>query len=133
MHSLSLYINRRVILPFSLVLFGGLASMAKTFNVHGQSVRELEVMLGGDAVLHAIVAILLGLSACWATPKYFYRHRWFRLPPLLIIMVFLVCSDELLQAVMPRREFSWLDLAINLSGLLVGAVCYRIAIKREGF
>jgi len=107
--------------------------MAKTFNVHGQSIRQLEVMLGGDAVLHAIIAVSLGFTACWATPKYFYRHRWFKLPPLLIMMLLLVSGDELLQAVMPRREFSWVDLAINLSGIFIGAIAYRIAIKRGGF
>ncbi|WP_065431941.1 VanZ family protein [Vibrio scophthalmi] len=126
MNKRPLYFNRRVVLLMVVVLLGGLASMAKTFNVHGNSVREVEVLLGGDWALHSILSFLLGFIACWATPKYYFRNALFRFPPLLILMFCLVSVDEAFQAVSPLREFSWQDFLINISGLLLGSAVYRL-------
>lgn len=133
MNRRSLYFNRRVFLLMSVVLIGGLASMAKTFNFHGHNVRQLEVWLGGDWALHGVLSFLLGFMACWSTPKYYFRNAFFRFPPLLILMLLLVCADELLQSFSPLRQFSWQDLLINISGLLIGSGVYRsyLAIKSD--
>ncbi|EGU35862.1 hypothetical protein VII00023_16560, partial [Vibrio ichthyoenteri ATCC 700023] len=128
-----LYFNRRVLLLMSLVVIGGFASMAKTFDFHGDWVRHVEILLGGDWALHSVISVMLGFLACWATPKYYFRNALFRFPPLLLLMLCLVSVDEIFQAFSPRREFSWQDLLINISGLLVGSALYRsyLALKRD--
>ena len=132
MNSLSLFLNRRVTVLFTLVLFGGLASLAKSFNYHSSVVYEVEALLGGAWSLHAILAISLGFVAHWATPRHYFRNAAFRIPPLLTIILLAVIADEVLQAFIPRREFSILDLMINISGLFLGAFFHRIHLKRNG-
>ena len=126
MNKRSLYLNTRVILLISIVLIGGLASMAKTFNLNGHWVVQIENMLGGDWALHTIIATGLGFLASWATPKYYYRNAFFRLPPLLILMLILVSADEVMQNFSPLRQFSWEDLLINICGILFGSAVYRL-------
>ena len=132
MKNLSVYFSRRVILLMILVLIGASASMAKTFNFQGHLVKNVEVMLGGDWALHAVLAFALGFLACWAAPKHHFERGFFHFPPLLVLMFAFVCIDEGLQAFSPLRAFSWWDLLINVVGLLFGSIVYRLNLRCRG-
>ncbi|MBA5761552.1 VanZ family protein [Vibrio sp. 404] len=132
MHRSSLFFNRRVSVLFLLVLIGGTASLAKSLNYHGNVVHQVETLLGGAWVLHVVLSISLGFVAHWATPRYYFRNTHFRFPPLLVVILVAVIVDEVLQAFIPRREFSIIDLAINISGLMLGAVLHRLWLKKSG-
>ncbi|HAS63618.1 MAG TPA: VanZ family protein [Vibrio sp.] len=132
MYRISLYFNRRVGVLFTLVCIAGAASLAKSFNYHGNVVSQVEFLLGGAWVLHGIVAFSLGFVAHWATPRYYFRNIGFRVPPLLMLILVAVIIDEALQAFIPRREFSTVDLSINISGLMLGALLHRLWLKKSG-
>jgi len=100
--------------------------MAKTFDVFGSSVRQLEVAIGGDILLHFMVSMLLGIGAYWASP---IKYRAVPLPLfnyLILFVLVLVSIDELLQLFSERRQFSVLDLAANICGITSGAVIFSI-------
>ncbi|NOH79913.1 VanZ family protein [Vibrio sp. RE86] len=122
-------INRRAGLLLVLVIVGGLASMAKTFGVLGDVVRDIELLLGGDWALHALLASFLGLTASWATPKQWLHRSFFLMSPVTFVVLLLVVIDESLQAFNPQREFSALDMLINITGVTTGALIY-VSAKR---
>ena len=129
--------GKRLIILFSLIFLGGLASLAKSLDIYGDSVRSFEVTVGGAWVLHTVIASLLGFVAAWSTPKPYY-YQWNNLPisPWVIIMIVMVVTDEMTQAFNPLRQFSMLDMSINVACVLTGATLYYLTswhkIKREG-
>lgn len=120
----SAIINRRTIAVLCVVLVGGLASMTKTFGDYGNVVRNIELLLGGDWALHLLVSFILGLVASWATPPRWLHRPFYLLSPITIVVLILVTIDELLQIYSPLRKFSYVDMAINTTGVLLGALCY---------
>ncbi|GAB2643256.1 VanZ family protein [Vibrio panuliri] len=132
MHSAYLIINFRAILLLLIAVVAGCASLAKSLNYYSDVVVSIEQMLGGDWALHAIFALVLGFTAHWATPVDYFYYRRFCAAPLLALILFLVVVDEFMQAFIPHREFSWLDLSINVVGLLVGGFLYRLYLYRKG-
>lgn len=100
--------------------------MAKTFDVFGSSIRQLEVAIGGDLFLHFMVSMLLGIGAYWASPV---KYRAIPLPLfnyLILFVLMLVSIDEVLQLFSERRQFSILDLAANICGITSGAIIFSI-------
>lgn len=121
--------NRRVWLVLLLVMVGACASLAKTLDIGADLVLNTELALGGDIVLHGLVAITLGYATYWATPKQYLFIPFYKFPPLLYLMLCLVVIDEVSQAFFPQRQFSVEDMVINVIGLLFGAFCCRCWFK----
>lgn len=136
---------RRVALFLTVLALGGLASLAKTFELFSGFIIDLEVQVGGDMVLHLIVAIFLGFSACWSgqdvTPVDsdrkadltfnvasvfgglgFNRHQAL----LIMLSMVLVSVDEALQYFVPTRTFSPQDWFANMIGLTVGIGLHQL-------
>ncbi|CZF80052.1 VanZ like family protein [Grimontia celer] len=110
-----------------VILFGS-ASVLKSFGIFANQVRATEVMIGGDIYLHFIASFFLG-QLCWLTTQ---RTSHFRLSiPTLTVLV-LVVLDESLQYLIPSRQFSWLDMTVNVFGVLLGtSFCSAIATLRS--
>ncbi|MGF1755963.1 VanZ family protein [Vibrio makurazakiensis] len=123
-HYLMSLFNRRTLVLLLIVLAGGLASMAKTFGVYGNLVRETELLLGGDWALHALLSSCLGLVASWATPPVWLHRPIYLLSPITLVILTMVMTDEILQAFSSLREFSVCDMVINIIGVLFGAFIY---------
>lgn len=121
--------SKRLIVLFGLMALGGGASMAKSFDFHGDSIRALEVLLGGAWVLHATVATTLGFIAAWSTPISYYHYHRLVLSPWVLGLLAMVSLDEFLQMFNPLREFSFLDLSINLVCVAMGAMLYVSYLK----
>ncbi|WP_225874492.1 VanZ family protein [Vibrio atypicus] len=129
MLSVSDLFSKRLLLLVSLVVIGGGASLAKSFDIHGQIVIGLEHMVGGDWAMHLIVATTLGFFASWATPKSYYQYSSIPFSPWVGLLLVAVSIDEFSQMYLPLRQFSWTDLGINLSGVLMGSVVYMFYIS----
>ncbi|OAJ93391.1 VanZ family protein [Vibrio bivalvicida] len=121
--------SKRLIVLFSLMAMGGGASMAKSFDFHGDAIRALESTLGGAWVLHATVATTLGFIAAWSTPVSYYHYHRLILSPWVLGLLVMVSLDELLQMFNPLREFAVLDLTINLFCVTLGALLYVNFLK----
>jgi len=100
--------------------------MAKSWDIYGDAVRSIEVSVGGAWVLHTVIATVLGFVAAWATPKAYYAQSSIPVSPWVLLLVLMVTTDELLQAFNPLREFSLLDMSINVICVVMGALLYRL-------
>tara|TARA_Y100001956_G_C4109138_1_gene181509 strand:+ start:881 stop:1294 length:414 start_codon:yes stop_codon:yes gene_type:complete len=129
MLSVSDLFSKRLLLLVTLFLAGGSASLAKSFDVHGQVVIGLEHMVGGDWAMHLIVATTLGFFAAWSTPKTFYQYSRVPFSPWVGLLLIAVTIDEFSQLYFPLRQFSFVDLGINISGVLMGSFCYLFYIS----
>ncbi|PKF50999.1 VanZ family protein [Enterovibrio nigricans] len=57
------------------------------------------------------------------------RKSSFGLPPATLFVLVLVVLDESIQSLIPSRQFSWLDMAVNVFGALAGTYfCSVIAM-----
>lgn len=129
MLSVSTLISRRLLLLVALVVIGGCASLAKSFNVYGQLVLDMEALVGGDWVMHLIVSTTLGFFASWATPKHYFQTARIPVSPWVGLLLIAVTVDEFSQLYFPSRQFSFVDLGINLSGVLLGSFCYFFYLR----
>lgn len=133
MLSRSDFFNKRLFLLAFVIGVGGMASMAKSFDIYGYAVVNVEHQVGGDRMLHMIVSTALGFVAAWATPKRFYQTAKVPVSPWVWLLLFAVSIDEFSQAYFPLREFSLVDLAINLCGVSVGSVIYLVYASMRYF
>ncbi|ROV59255.1 VanZ family protein [Vibrio ponticus] len=133
MRTSHLVVHRRLPFLCLLVAFGAGASIAKSLQLQNGIVSQFEYMAGGDLVMHAVMALLLGWAANWSTPTCYFRYYgFFRLTPLLALMLLAVSIDETLQAFISTRQFSLLDLCVNIGGLLIGAFSHRLYLLTRG-
>ncbi|MDD1782382.1 VanZ family protein [Enterovibrio sp. ZSDZ35] len=113
---------------FALVVFVtllGCASVLKSAGILAEQIRATEVLMGGDIYLHLCGSFILGML-CRLTTQ---RKICFGLPPATLFVLVLVVLDESLQSLIPSRQFSWLDMAVNVVGVLFGTYfCSVIAI-----
>jgi VanZ family protein len=113
-----------------LLLFAvcGLASVFKSSGMLAQQLSLLEWSVGGDKILHFMVASSLSFCSVWATPL--WQRKWLRLAgwPTLFLLVAVVI-DELSQYYLPRRQFSLQDLAVNVGGIVVGVLMFTLVGK----
>ncbi|MDD1792977.1 VanZ family protein [Enterovibrio sp. ZSDZ42] len=111
------------ILVVFVVIFGS-ASVLKSADILGDQVREAEIMIGGAIYLHLCGSFFLGIL-CRLTSK---SNRCFGLPLPTLFVLMLLVADESLQSLIPSRQFSWLDMTVNVFGLLSGTFfCSAIA------
>ncbi|MGF1766059.1 VanZ family protein [Enterovibrio makurazakiensis] len=107
-----------------LVLLFGSASTLKSFGILGNQVRATELMVGGAIYLHLCGALLLGML-CRLTTQ---RNLCLGLPFTTLFVLALVALDESIQSLIPSRHFSWLDMTVNVLGVLSGTFfCSAIA------
>lgn len=88
-----------------------------------------------DKIAHGAIFLLLAALARWSFPGCGARTRvdgWLRygVPAALVLFA---CSAEALQPLIggPGRRFEWLDMASNLTGLLLGRLFFAAAIARR--
>jgi VanZ family protein len=117
-----------------LVGVGGLASLLKSMGVFSQQIALTEFFVGGDKPLHLMVSTALSVASVWCTApnRRLFGRGAFGWPTLLLLI--LVISDETSQYFLPRREFSFLDMSVNLTGVVVGVAlfaCYEKVLKRK--
>lgn len=109
-----------------LISLAVVASIMKSSADFSAPIYSLERLIGGDKVLHFSAATVLGFFSVWCTPE---RLR-FWLPNGLgwptVILSILVLADEVSQIWLPRRQFSWLDLLADFTGLLSGFIAYIV-------
>ncbi len=85
-------------------------------------------MFGGAIYLHMVGSFTLGVLCRLASSKGIILG----LPVTTLFVLFLVVLDESLQAQIPSRQFSWLDMTVNVFGLLLGTYfCSVIATFRS--
>ncbi|WP_028024947.1 VanZ family protein [Enterovibrio calviensis] len=110
---------------FFFVLLFGSASVLKSADILGDQVREAEIMMGGAIYLHLCGSFFLGIL-CRLTSR---SSRCFGLPLPALFVLILVVLDESIQSLIPSRQFSWLDMTVNVFGVLSGTYfCSVIAM-----
>ena len=102
--------------------FAGLTSLAKTLGVLNTQILTLEYNVGGDHILHFSLSFFISYFSFWILPSSLkYKPLSIVNWPTLLLL-FLVSIDEGLQYLFPTRQFSWLDMGANWSGVLFGAI-----------
>ncbi len=107
-------------------IFSGVASLMKSSADYHAVIRHIEVVVGGDKVLHCTVAFLLVVFSLWCTPQ---AHRvWLgnKVGALTLVVVMAIVMDEISQIWLPRREFSLLDLQAEFVGIVLGILMHAI-------
>lgn len=104
-----------IILVMSVVLFGS-ASILKSSGILGSEIRSVEVAIHGAIYLHLFASLLLGCFCRLATKHNLYLG----IPPTTLFVILLVVVDESMQFFIPSRQFSWLDMQVNVFGVLMG-------------
>lgn len=128
----ALAIHQRVWLFFTVLIAGGLASLAKTFDLLSGFIVRIEGQIGGDIVLHLLVATLLGISASWAGRESRLLSRATENPwipsrkqfGLISLSAVLISLDESMQYFAQTRTFSIHDWLANMFGLFIGVFIY---------
>ena len=128
MLSVSDCLSKRLFVLFSVIGLGASASLAKSLDIYGHAVDGVVYLVGGDKVLHSIVAVTLGFVASWATPKSYYQYSSIPFSPWVGLLLVAVSIDEFSQAYFPTRSFSWIELGINLTGVMMGSFIYLFYI-----
>jgi hypothetical protein len=103
------------------VFIAGSTSLVKSMGMMIVPVKQLEQSLGGAIYLHALIALSLGAIAQLTSPSVW---RWLPLGLSIAVvpLTFLVVLDESLQYFIPTRYFAWLDMGVNVLGVLSGAL-----------
>jgi len=112
---------------FFLILFTvcGTTSVLKSAGILSHQISELEWSVGGDKHLHFLIASTLGFVSVWMTPK--NNRKIFGLCGFVTLFLYLaVITDEFSQYYLPRREFSFLDMAMDVSGVSFGVIVYAL-------
>ncbi|MBV7299596.1 hypothetical protein [Enterovibrio paralichthyis] len=105
----------------------GAASVLKSTGIFSIHVRETELMVGGAIYLHMVGSFTLGMLCRLASSKGIVLG----LPSTALFVLLLVVLDESLQSQIPSRQFSWLDMTVNVFGVLLGTYfCSAIATVR---
>ncbi|RYU67909.1 hypothetical protein ERW51_10820 [Aliivibrio finisterrensis] len=103
------------ILIASVLLFGS-ASIFKSSGILGNEIRTVEIAIHGAIYLHLFASLLLGIFCRLATKQ----NLCLALPPTTVFVLLLVILDESIQFFIPSRQFSWLDMQVNVFGVLLG-------------
>ncbi|KKD59387.1 hypothetical protein RN22_15835 [Grimontia sp. AD028] len=114
--------------PFFILIamlsFLGGASVLKSAGIWGNHIKATELMIGGAIYLHMFGSVALGILCRLASSKGIILG----LPVTTLFVLILVVLDESLQSQIPSRQFSWLDMIVNVFGVLLGTYfCSLIA------
>lgn len=110
-----------------LIISSVMASFMKSSAQYSTAINHVEVMVGGDEILHCIVAFFLVVFSLWCTPlaHRLWLERKVGVPTLIVVIAIII--EEISQIWLPRREFSLLDLQAELVGILLGILMHSIA------
>lgn len=86
----------------------------------GDFTNQLEVYVGGDKVLHLVLALALSLLSMMSFSHKF--SEWKILATLMLILT----TEETLQLFLPNRYFGFDDLVAGFSGLICGNLLYKL-------
>lgn len=113
-----------------LVLFTlcGLASVFKSSGLLLHPLAQLEWSVGGDKALHFLIASSLSLCSVWVTAP-LQRRLWGIAGWPTLVLLIAVVVDECSQYYLPRREFSFADLAVNVCGVVAGVILFTLLRK----
>ncbi|MBM7036965.1 VanZ family protein [Vibrio ulleungensis] len=107
------------------VFAAGSASVLRSIGANVALIKHAEQVLGDSIFLHAIIAVSLGLVAQLTSLKA-WRSLPLGLTTSILPILFLVTLDESLQHFIPTRNFAWLDMVVNVVGVLTGALCVAL-------
>lgn len=117
------------------VLVGFFAALNWMIFAPAETFREVHLFLAyEDKIAHGAIFLTLAWLARWSVPVGAAREnvdRWLRygVPAALVVYA---CSTELLQPLLggKGRQFEWLDMASNFTGLCLGWLLFGAAIAR---
>ena len=104
------------------VAFVGYLVISKILG--GGFTNKLEVYVGGDKMLHLVLAFVLSFLSMMS-----FSHRFPWLKILAVLMVILTI-EETAQHVLPNRYFGFDDLVAGWSGLICGGILYKLTKVR---
>ncbi|WP_295891646.1 hypothetical protein [uncultured Vibrio sp.] len=108
--------SRSRLLFFLLIALLGGASVSKSIGIFSHKIREIELAIGGAIYLHMVGAFTLGALAFLSSS----RQTTFGISRNSFIVLCLIVLDESLQFHFPNRQFSWLDMTVNVCAVLSG-------------
>jgi VanZ family protein len=107
-----------LILLVCFVGFVGYLVISKILG--GDFTNQLEVYVGGDKVLHLVLAFALSLLSMMSFSHKF--SEWKILATLMLILT----TEETLQLFLPNRYFGFDDLVAGFGGLICGKLLYKL-------
>ena len=107
-----------LILLVCFVGFVGYLVISKILG--GDFTNQLEVYVGGDKVLHLVLALALSLLSMMS-----FSHRFSEWKILATLMLILT-TEETLQLFLPNRYFGFDDLVAGFGGLICGNLLYKL-------
>ena len=103
---------------FSYLLFVGYLVFSKVLG--GDFTNQVEVWVGGDKVLHLVLAFILSLLSMMSFSHKF--SEWKILATLMLILA----TEETIQLFLPNRYFGFDDLIAGWSGLICGGILFKL-------
>jgi VanZ family protein len=100
------------------VAFVGYLVISKILG--GDFTNQLEVWVGGDKVLHLVIAFVLSVLSLLSFGDKFSGWK------ILAILMTLIAVEETTQMFLPNRYFGFDDLVVGWSGLICGATLYKL-------
>ena len=82
--------------------------------------QVLEVYVGGDKVLHLVLAFVLSLLSMMSFSRRFSEWK------ILAFLMLILTTEETLQLFLPNRYFGFDDLVAGFGGLICGNLLYKL-------
>tara|TARA_Y100000389_G_scaffold31742_1_gene26881 strand:+ start:165 stop:527 length:363 start_codon:yes stop_codon:yes gene_type:complete len=105
-------------LLIGFVVFVGYLVISKILG--GDFTNKLEVYVGGDKMLHLVLAFVLSFLSMMALS---HRFSWWE---ILAVLMTIVAIEETAQHILPNRYFGFDDLVAGWSGLICGGILYKL-------
>jgi VanZ family protein len=86
----------------------------------GDFTNQLEVWIGGDKILHLVLASILSLLSMMS---FSCRFSWWK---ILAVLMVIISIEETIQIFLPNRYFGFNDLLAGWSGLICGAILHKL-------
>jgi VanZ family protein len=107
-----------------LTLLGGFVAFVGYLVISkvsgGDFANQLEVYVGGDKMLHLVLAFVLSLLSMMS-----FSHKFSGWNILAVLMIILTI-EETAQYFFPNRYFGFDDLIAGWSGLICGGLLYKL-------
>ena len=108
------------------VVFVGYLTISKISG--GDFTNSLEVAIGGDKMLHLVLAFILSVLSLLS-----FSHKFSGWKILSVLMVILLI-EETSQFILPNRYFGFDDLVAGWSGLICGGIFYKLfKVLKNGY
>ena len=111
-----------VFLLVGFVVFVGYLVISKILG--GDFTNKLEVYVGGDKMLHLVLAFVLSFLSMMS---FSHRFSWWE---ILAVLMTIVAIEETAQHILPNRYFGFDDLVAGWSGLICGGILYKLTKVR---